>query len=137
VQKVREAAARTQCQNNLKQMGIAFHMFADSNQRLPVGATDKHYFGGGWAYDLLPFVEEANEYRILSASPNGWFYGYGASASDFTDPNSFYYPFVHLWNYKAKIYECPSAPLDSMVSVSDDTGVDPTAWGYPASTSTQ
>jgi len=67
VQKIREAAARLQCQNNLKQMGLALHNYHDSNQSLPPGyAAAPPYTDGatdttpGWAWSalLLPFLEQ-------------------------------------------------------------------------------
>ncbi len=61
VQKVRGAAARTQCQNNLKQVGLALHTYHDANGRFPAGnrctATEVCY--ENWAIDLLPFLEQA------------------------------------------------------------------------------
>jgi prepilin-type N-terminal cleavage/methylation domain-containing protein len=59
VQKVREAAARAKCQNNLKQMGIAMHAYHDSVGRFPYlrsgGGTNRHT----WAFLLLPYMEQS------------------------------------------------------------------------------
>jgi type II secretory pathway pseudopilin PulG len=78
VQKVREAANRTRCQNNLKQMGIACHMHNDTYGVLPLGGitwnkTRTFLPNGtpavydqqawGWAYQILPFVEQADVWR--------------------------------------------------------------------------
>jgi len=70
VQKVREAAARLQCQNNLKQMGLALHTYHDANALLPAGYRDplpNPQFGPGWGWPayLLPFIEQGNLYREL------------------------------------------------------------------------
>src|SRR5437660_5409502 len=68
VQKVREAAARLQCQNNLKQLGLAIHNYHDSNKRLPPASTripDPNYWMHGptwWVY-TLPYVEQDNVYK--------------------------------------------------------------------------
>ena len=57
VQKVREAAARTQCVNNLKQLGLAMHGFHDQHGRMPVeGLTSKV----SWPTQILPYIEQEN-----------------------------------------------------------------------------
>ena len=72
VQKVREAAARISCTNNLKQIGLALHAYHDARNGLPPGyATSGAYLDGandttpgwGWAAHILPYVEQGNLYR--------------------------------------------------------------------------
>jgi prepilin-type N-terminal cleavage/methylation domain-containing protein/prepilin-type processing-associated H-X9-DG protein len=75
VQKVRESASRSQCLNNLKQIGLALHNYHDVNQALPPGycarmpyvdgATDTTP-GWGWGAFLLPYLEQNNLYRQLN-----------------------------------------------------------------------
>ena len=59
VQKVREAAARLQCQNNLKQLGIAMHSHHDALGYFPSGGTIP-WAGDGWAIQVLPYIEQGN-----------------------------------------------------------------------------
>ena len=62
VQKVREAAARTQSANNMKQIGLALHGYHDVMKALPVADnnTIPGYGTGTWARAILPFVEQKN-----------------------------------------------------------------------------
>jgi type II secretory pathway pseudopilin PulG len=62
VQKVREAAARAQSQNNLKQLVLALHNYNDTYAQLPAGVDDKHFSA---ASKLLPFIEQQNAYNLI------------------------------------------------------------------------
>ena len=61
VQKVREAANRTRCQNNLKQLGIALHGYFDTNGTLPKAEDSKEVYvccWGTWQMLILPYLED-------------------------------------------------------------------------------
>ncbi|MCA9240400.1 MAG: DUF1559 domain-containing protein, partial [Planctomycetales bacterium] len=69
VQAAREAARRTQCSNQLRQLAIAFHNHHDTHMHLPTGGWGYNWLGypeygfgknqpGGWLYNILPFIEE-------------------------------------------------------------------------------
>jgi hypothetical protein len=74
VQKVREAASRTQCANNLHQVGLALHNYHDSQGSFPSGYLcaqpqanpDYTSPGWGWAALLLPFIEQGNLSRQIN-----------------------------------------------------------------------
>ncbi len=81
VQKVRDAAARAQCQNNLKQIGLALHNYHDRMKRFPPGYTDRNPDpnsdasldqgpGWGWAAFILPDLEQTPVFNRINFSQN-------------------------------------------------------------------
>jgi prepilin-type N-terminal cleavage/methylation domain-containing protein/prepilin-type processing-associated H-X9-DG protein len=84
VQKVRDAAARMSCSNNIKQIALALHNYHDVNQKLPPAVVMPYAqawndpltggaanpFGPNWAIFILPFIEQQSLYTL--ANPNSY-----------------------------------------------------------------
>jgi prepilin-type N-terminal cleavage/methylation domain-containing protein len=74
VQKVREAAARAKCSNNMKQVALACHAHHDMKGSLPPGVVaalyppDPGYERRGWSYFVLPFIEQGAVYEKMQAA---------------------------------------------------------------------
>src|SRR5207237_157791 len=66
VQKVREAAARSTCQNNMKQIALGAHSFESAIGYLPPGGDTQ---GAGPLVYMLPYLEQANQFRLFSFQP--------------------------------------------------------------------
>jgi prepilin-type N-terminal cleavage/methylation domain-containing protein len=64
VQMAREAARRTQCQNNLRQIGLALHQYHGARQRFPVGQSDSSPGYSALSY-ILPYLEQGNLYDLI------------------------------------------------------------------------
>jgi len=72
VQSAREAARRAQCSNNLKQIGIAFHNYADAHNGFPPTAFamggSNLAMGGGWCVQILGFIEQPAVYAAYNSN---------------------------------------------------------------------
>jgi prepilin-type N-terminal cleavage/methylation domain-containing protein len=102
VQKVREAAARTQCINNLKQMSLACHNCNDSLGRLPSTWANVNGFGTV-CYHLLPYMEQDNLHKLSNGNVNNHTPVSGGNQ--------------YISNFTQKNYLCPSdgtAPDDGL-----------------------
>ncbi len=108
VQKVREAANRASCQNNLKQIGLATHNFETALNRLPWGTRHGHADTGqateglnqfyGSFIEILPFIEQDNVSRLYDPSK---------SYTD-TTLNSSGVSNAQVVNSPLKVFSCPS-----------------------------
>ncbi|MCU0706014.1 MAG: DUF1559 domain-containing protein [Fimbriiglobus sp.] len=111
VQKVREAAARLTCTNNLKQVGLGLHNYHDQFNTLPPGYSDANNNplvtpdgdlgpGWGWAAHTLPFLEQGNLFNQINFKVT---VGVGVNATPVRQD--------------LKILQCPSDPYQEAVSV--------------------
>jgi prepilin-type N-terminal cleavage/methylation domain-containing protein len=107
VQKVREAAARIACGNNLKQIGIGIHGYHDVHAELPPHRLDR-YGGVTWAVLLLPHIEQGNFYQRWDLSR--WYYDQGQSVAEGDE----------IRQTQVPIYYCPSRRKAPQVSLVGD-----------------
>ncbi len=98
VQKVRDAASRLRCQNNLKQIGLALHNHHDARGTFPPGGMQTGKNGTpcytNWAIEILPFMEQENLYRQ-----------YNQTQLNETASNNL------VGQQRVKSYECPADNL--------------------------
>ena len=91
VQKVREAAARMSCTNNLKQIALACHAYESNFGKLPPprGTNDSMFTAyRGWMCEILPFVEQqAIRTQMGDTWPGGFFTAYAKPVKTFVCPS--------------------------------------------------
>jgi prepilin-type N-terminal cleavage/methylation domain-containing protein len=112
VQKVREAAARSTCQNNLKQIGLAVQTFESGNGMLPhpgqcdsTGSTTTTYMTQSTPTIILPFLEQENVYRQMDHGLTFPMYG-ATTANNFTTSTG---ALLHR-NARGAVYNDPAFP---------------------------
>jgi prepilin-type N-terminal cleavage/methylation domain-containing protein/prepilin-type processing-associated H-X9-DG protein len=133
VQKVREAAARTQCVNNLKQVGLGLHNYHDQYKVFPPAMNDLATPAGmstipyrqqswwylSWIARILPFLEQGPLYATIQPEENRYYNPWGSA------PTGKLAPHVGLGT-PMPILRCPSDPRDDLIVTGSDL------LGFPA-----
>ncbi|VTS03759.1 DUF1559 domain-containing protein [Tuwongella immobilis] len=121
VQKVREAAARMKCQNNLKQLGLAIHNYHDANSVLPTGRKYDLWDTFTWVQYILPGIEQEAVYRLYVALPINLNNSYTQNGGDRspTGPTQ-----RDARNAIISSFMCPSDTTNSANEITSDT------WGF-------
>lgn len=102
---VREAARKTQCANNFKQVGLALQSYHEAKGSFPPGTThhtSPNLEGFSWCVWILPFMEQQNVFDRIDFSDDGWV---GSSP-----PNA-----IAVANVNIDTFNCPSSPATRML----------------------
>jgi len=117
VQKIREAANRMSCSNNLKQLGLAAHNYESAVGQLPAGMKDDNT---GPIVQLLPYMEQDNQFKLFvlqdPTATSNWYSiaaNRPASTGATTAPRP---PAVYGGEGRIKTLLCPSAPSPQSIS---------------------
>lgn len=102
VQQAREAARRTQCKNNLKQIGLAIHNYHDVYLQFPNANANSKLSGGSLFTSILPQIDQGNGYKLY----------------DFNQPNNSAYNQA-VTGQVIPAFLCPSSPLRRAVPQCD------------------
>lgn len=100
VQQARESARRTQCSNNLKQIGLAIHNYHDTHNRFPLSSIDATLGRSGIFASILPFLDQGNTYQQYNFSLGN------------SDPAN-----LVAVSQRIPAYLCPTAPFRRAVPI--------------------
>jgi prepilin-type N-terminal cleavage/methylation domain-containing protein/prepilin-type processing-associated H-X9-DG protein len=130
VQKVREAAARAKCSNNLKQLGLAVHNYHDTNgflptagsqDGIPIASTQSGAWlngeGTNWAVHIMPFIEQTALFNKLTfRGDSGWTDNPGQAGSSAVNN------VTQSANVVIPVYRCPSDPHPPLIANGSNVG---------------
>lgn len=105
VQKVRAAAARVKCQNNLKQLALGAHSYESNFGRFPVGAKMESGNYGGFGISVLPYIEQSALYQSWNLTIDTFSGGTNANDSDSID--GWQNPASKMPN----VFKCPASSI--------------------------
>ncbi len=119
VQQARESARRSQCQNQIKQLGIAIHSYHEAIGCLPMGSRTTAYGSWGFTLPLLSYMEQTSLFETVNFNTNQgcctWLIGVQAMIPKPPEPQSAPLPFLY----------CPSDPNSGKSLLSGPTGPSP------------
>lgn len=113
VQQAREAARRSTCKNNLKQLGLALHNYHDNFKSFPIGCLAP-YHAGNWRSKVLPYIDQGPLYNQITATEPTVTSGYSGQRNDSINIGVYGTgSYAVLAGLTVPVYACPSNPTDT------------------------